>query len=111
MTSPTKTLAIVGAGPGLGLSIAKRFGAAGFQVALLARSADKLDGLAGELDKLGVIARAYVADLADRPSVAAAARAGGGGPRRHRRPGVQSRSQWRARACRQHHARGRPGLV
>jgi NAD(P)-dependent dehydrogenase (short-subunit alcohol dehydrogenase family) len=68
MTSATKTLAVVGAG----FSIAMRFGAAGFQVALLARSADKLDGLAGDLDKLGLTARAYVADLADRSSVAAA---------------------------------------
>jgi NAD(P)-dependent dehydrogenase (short-subunit alcohol dehydrogenase family) len=35
MTAP-KTLALVGAGPGLGEYVAKRFGAAGFQVALLA---------------------------------------------------------------------------
>ena len=31
-----KTIAIVGAGPGLGLSIAERFGKNGFQVALIA---------------------------------------------------------------------------
>ena len=71
MTTATKTLAVVGAGPGLGLSIAKRFGAAGFQVALLARNADRLDQLVGELDGQGVTARAYVADVADRPGLAA----------------------------------------
>jgi NAD(P)-dependent dehydrogenase (short-subunit alcohol dehydrogenase family) len=38
MTAATKTLALVSAGPGLGLSLAQRFGAAGFQVALLARN-------------------------------------------------------------------------
>jgi NAD(P)-dependent dehydrogenase (short-subunit alcohol dehydrogenase family) len=72
MTAAAKTLAVVGAGPGLGLSIAKRFGAAGFQVALLARNADKLDRLVAELDGLGVTARSYVADLTDRPGLTAA---------------------------------------
>ena len=55
MTAATKTLALVGAGPGLGLaSVAKRFGAVGFQVALLARNPDKLDQLVSELGELGV---------------------------------------------------------
>lgn len=71
MTQP-KTLAVVGAGPGLGLSIAKRFGAAGFRVALLARNASKLDELAAELERGGVTARPFVADLTDRDAVAAA---------------------------------------
>src|SRR4051794_26111780 len=65
----TKTLAVVGAGPGLGLSLAKRFGAAGFQVALLARNPDKLDQLVAELGELGVTARPYVADVTDRPGL------------------------------------------
>jgi NAD(P)-dependent dehydrogenase (short-subunit alcohol dehydrogenase family) len=37
------TIAIVGAGPGMGLSIAKAFGSHGFQVALISRSKDNLD--------------------------------------------------------------------
>jgi short-subunit dehydrogenase len=49
-----KTLAIVGAGPGLGLGIAKRFGAEGFNLALLARTREKLDGLVADLDGLGM---------------------------------------------------------
>jgi NAD(P)-dependent dehydrogenase (short-subunit alcohol dehydrogenase family) len=39
-------IAIVGAGPGLGLAIAHRFGAEGYQVALIARNQQKVDGLA-----------------------------------------------------------------
>lgn len=69
-----RTLAIVGAGPGLGLAIAKRFGAEGFNVALLARTPEKLDGLVAELDGLGISARAYVADVTDRAGLGAALR-------------------------------------
>jgi NAD(P)-dependent dehydrogenase (short-subunit alcohol dehydrogenase family) len=69
-----KTLAIVGAGPGLGLSIARRFGAEGFNVALLARNPEKLDGLVGGLESVGVTARAYVADVTDRDGLGATLR-------------------------------------
>jgi NADP-dependent 3-hydroxy acid dehydrogenase YdfG len=72
MTPARRTLALVGAGPGLGLAIAKRFGTAGFQVALLARNSDRLGRLVTELAELGVTARRYVADVADRPGLAAA---------------------------------------
>ena len=44
-----KTIAIVGAGPGLGLSIAKKFGTNGFRAALIARSKDSLDQLVANL--------------------------------------------------------------
>lgn len=44
-------IAIVGAGPGVGLSIAKLFGGHGFEVALIARSRESLDTLAAELGK------------------------------------------------------------
>jgi NADP-dependent 3-hydroxy acid dehydrogenase YdfG len=63
------TIAIVGAGPGLGLSIAKVFGGHGFDVALVARSQDKLDALVAQLDALGVSAAGFVADVLDRPSL------------------------------------------
>lgn len=72
MPAATKTLALVGAGPGLGLALAKRFGAAGFQVALLARNPDKLDQLVARLGELGVSGRPYVADVTDRPGLATA---------------------------------------
>ena len=39
------TIAIVGAGPGLGLSVGRVFGKAGFEVALVARSHETIDQL------------------------------------------------------------------
>lgn len=59
------TIAIVGAGPGLGLSIAKVFGGHGFDVALISRSKDKLDALVAELEGGGITAAGYPADTAD----------------------------------------------
>jgi NAD(P)-dependent dehydrogenase (short-subunit alcohol dehydrogenase family) len=67
-----KTIAIVGAGPGLGLSIARRFGAEGFQVALVARNSAKLANLVTELRKDRIIADVFVADVTDEVAVAAA---------------------------------------
>ncbi|MFD8646580.1 SDR family NAD(P)-dependent oxidoreductase [Streptomyces mirabilis] len=56
---------MVGAGPGLGLSIAKVFGAHGFDIALISRSKDRLDALAAELDTAGITAAGFPADAAD----------------------------------------------
>ncbi|MGN7762663.1 SDR family NAD(P)-dependent oxidoreductase [Paenibacillus sp. 22594] len=58
-----KTIAIVGAGPGLGLSIAKKFGTNDFQVALIARNEEKLNILVDELKAIGIEAAAFPADL------------------------------------------------
>ena len=66
------TIAIVGAGPGLGLSIAKAFGANGFFVALLSRTQEKLDALAAELNEAGIEAAGFAADVMDPASVTAA---------------------------------------
>ncbi|MFJ3777185.1 SDR family NAD(P)-dependent oxidoreductase [Streptomyces sp. NPDC090075] len=66
------TIAIVGAGPGLGLSMAKVFGRNGFSVALVARTKKKLDSLAAELSESGIEAAGFAADVMDRPSLAAA---------------------------------------
>lgn len=44
-----KTIAIIGAGLGLGLSIAKKFGAQGFKVALVSRNTEKLEIITNEL--------------------------------------------------------------
>lgn len=57
------TIAIVGAGPGMGLAIAKLFGAKGFQVALVARNPENLAKLVGELTAAGVTAAAFAADV------------------------------------------------
>ncbi|MGI5183419.1 SDR family NAD(P)-dependent oxidoreductase [Dactylosporangium sp. CA-152071] len=66
------TIAIVGAGPGLGLSIAKVFGGHGFDVALISRSKDKLDALVAELNTVGITAEGFPADAADAAQVTAA---------------------------------------
>jgi len=60
-----KTIAIVGAGPGLGLSLAKKFGANGFRVALIARNREKLSHMEKELEQLHIEARAFAADVND----------------------------------------------
>lgn len=66
------TFALVGAGPGLGLATARRFGAAGHTVALIARHAEKLDGLTADLAREGIQARGYTADVLDTESLTAA---------------------------------------
>lgn len=67
-----KTLAIVGAGPNLGMSIAKQFGEHGFSVALLARDRERLEGHVRDLGNLGITAAAFPADVADSASVTTA---------------------------------------
>ncbi|MCX4862069.1 SDR family NAD(P)-dependent oxidoreductase [Streptomyces canus] len=66
------TFALIGAGPGLGLATARRFGAAGHTVALIARDAQKLDGLTADLARDDVQARGYPADVLDIESLTAA---------------------------------------
>lgn len=61
-----KTIAIVGAGEGVGLAVAERFGREGFQVALLARNAGKMKGLVDRLGEQGIVARGFIADILDR---------------------------------------------
>ncbi|MFJ8154507.1 SDR family NAD(P)-dependent oxidoreductase [Streptomyces sp. NPDC094468] len=66
------SIAIVGAGPGLGAAVARRFGREGHSVALLARDADRLAALAEELAGLGVEARGYPSDVRDPLALAGA---------------------------------------
>ncbi|MEV5795886.1 SDR family NAD(P)-dependent oxidoreductase [Streptomyces sp. NPDC060011] len=66
------TFALVGAGPGLGLAAARRFGAAGHRVALISRSAQRQDNLVSELARADVPARAFTADVLDSDSLTAA---------------------------------------
>ncbi|MCV2395175.1 SDR family NAD(P)-dependent oxidoreductase [Actinotalea sp. M2MS4P-6] len=66
------TIAIIGAGPGLGAAVARRFGAEGFSIALISRDQAKLDGLAAQLQDGGVTARGFAADVRDPASLEAA---------------------------------------
>jgi len=56
-------IAIIGAGPGLGAAVARRFGREGFSIALIARNQSKLDAMAAELTAAGFTANAYPADV------------------------------------------------
>ncbi|WP_240390758.1 SDR family NAD(P)-dependent oxidoreductase [Bacillus sp. Y1] len=60
-----KTIAIIGAGPGFGLSIAKKFGSQQFNVALIARNSEKLVAMAEELKTMDIQAKHYLADVRD----------------------------------------------
>lgn len=63
------TIAIVGAGPGLGAAVARRFGAEGFAAALISRNQDRVDALAAELANDGVQAQGFEADVRDPDSL------------------------------------------
>ena len=66
------TFAIVGAGRGLGLAAARRFGQQGFDVVLISRSQEHVDELAAQLSAEGITARGYAADVRDAASLSAA---------------------------------------
>jgi NAD(P)-dependent dehydrogenase (short-subunit alcohol dehydrogenase family) len=63
------TIAVVGAGSGLGLSIAKIFGRQGFRVAVVSRDRENLDRLVSQLAAEEIDAAAFTADVMDRPTV------------------------------------------
>ena len=58
-----KTIAIFGAGPGLGASVARRFAGEGFHVALIARNKERLDALVEQLAAEGIDVAGFPADL------------------------------------------------
>ncbi|HEV7753053.1 MAG TPA: SDR family NAD(P)-dependent oxidoreductase [Baekduia sp.] len=66
------SIIIVGAGPNLGLAIARRFGREGLPVGLVARDQEKLDELATVLEGEGIQARGAAADSRDAGGLAAA---------------------------------------
>lgn len=67
-----KCIAILGAGPGLGRGLARKYGKEGHAVALVARRMEPLQALAEQLAAEGITAKAYTADLRDPQAVAAA---------------------------------------
>ncbi|MFG2354915.1 SDR family NAD(P)-dependent oxidoreductase [Streptomyces sp. NPDC048521] len=66
------SIAIVGAGPGLGTAVARRFGREGYDVALVARDRERLDVIVDGLADEGITARGFTADVR-RPEELAAA--------------------------------------
>lgn len=64
-----KTIIVCGYGTGISDAVANKFGGEGFQVALVARNADKLEKGRRALEARGIRAAAFPADLSD-PSAA-----------------------------------------
>jgi short-subunit dehydrogenase len=60
-----RRLLLVGAGAGLGAAIARRFGHGGYRVTLVARSVDRLKGLATDLADSGAVIDTISADVGD----------------------------------------------
>ncbi|MDX3691379.1 SDR family NAD(P)-dependent oxidoreductase [Streptomyces europaeiscabiei] len=66
------TIAVIGAGPGLGAAVARRFGREGFAVALVARDPERTKALAADLTDQGVTAQGFAADVRDPQALTAA---------------------------------------
>jgi NADP-dependent 3-hydroxy acid dehydrogenase YdfG len=64
-----KTLAVVGAGPLIGMAMARRFGREGYRVGLIARNQERLDSYVKELEDSGIEAGGWVADVRNRPQL------------------------------------------
>ena len=60
-----KTFVIVGAGTGLGLSLAKKFGSEGFRVAAISRNTEKLEVIQENLSNLNIEVKTFTADITD----------------------------------------------
>jgi NAD(P)-dependent dehydrogenase (short-subunit alcohol dehydrogenase family) len=71
--SDREVVVVTGASAGVGRAVARRFGAAGASVALLARGQDGLDGAAKDVEAAGGKALALRTDVADSDQVEAAA--------------------------------------
>ncbi|MER5750721.1 SDR family NAD(P)-dependent oxidoreductase [Streptomyces sp. NPDC002088] len=66
------TIAIIGAGPGLGAAVGRRFGREGHDIAFVARDRTRLDALVAGLSGQAVTARGFAADVRDPEALAAA---------------------------------------
>ncbi|GGV22820.1 short-chain dehydrogenase [Actinomadura cremea] len=69
--SAQKTAVVIGAGPGLGMSVAHRLGREGHAVALVSRTGARHAGYVEELAGAGVEAASFPADVRDRERLAA----------------------------------------
>ena len=68
----SKSIMIIGAGPGIGQAVARKFGREGWQIVLTGRSADRLADLTTELTAEGITAHAVSADATDPTALRAA---------------------------------------
>ncbi|HWH38497.1 MAG TPA: SDR family oxidoreductase [Usitatibacter sp.] len=68
-----RIVVVSGASAGIGRAVARRFGAAGWRVALIARGTDGLEAARDEIERAGGEAMVIQADVADESAVEAAA--------------------------------------
>jgi NADP-dependent 3-hydroxy acid dehydrogenase YdfG len=68
------SVVIVGAGPNLGLAVARRFGREGMSVGLIARDAAKLEELANVLNEEGITTEFVALDIRDSDALGAGIR-------------------------------------
>ena len=61
----SKSIAVFGAGPGLGQAVARRYAREGYAVTLVGRRSEPLDRLAKDLTNAGATAHVITADLSD----------------------------------------------
>jgi short-subunit dehydrogenase len=73
MNNTPQSIAVFGAGPGVGRAVAHRYGRAGYDVVLVARRQARLDQFAGELAAHGITAHVVTADLSETDHVPALA--------------------------------------
>ncbi len=64
-----KTILVCGYGPGISSAVARRFGREGYAVALVGRTAERLDAGVAALEKAGAVAKAFRCDLSDIDAV------------------------------------------
>ncbi|MFL5830843.1 MAG: SDR family NAD(P)-dependent oxidoreductase [Solirubrobacteraceae bacterium] len=69
MSTKPGTLLVVGAGPGVGAAVARRFGREGHRVGLVARNRDRLNEIARGLEEDGIESAFAVADVRDPDAV------------------------------------------
>ena len=65
----SKSIVVVGFGPGISTAVAEKFGAEGFSVALVARNQARLDAGAAALKAKGVAAAGFSADAGDPAAI------------------------------------------
>jgi NADP-dependent 3-hydroxy acid dehydrogenase YdfG len=66
----SRTIVVCGHGPGISNAVAHRFGREGFRVALVSRTAERLEAGVRELGEAGITAKAFPCDLRDPAAVA-----------------------------------------
>jgi NADP-dependent 3-hydroxy acid dehydrogenase YdfG len=71
---PNPVIVIVGAGPGMGMAVARRFAAAGYDIGLIGRHAHEVEELAGTLEGEGASVGWGAVDVADAAELTAVLR-------------------------------------